>query len=239
MRPLARPLLCTVLLVAALVLAACGGDDGGSGGGATGSTPTAPTTSTTPAGELDGALWPDPAGATDEATPAQVARSFVEDFVGMPRPALGDFQPGDSRSGEIPMYLVGEDGRPRADRVLTTIALRQLDGRRWFVIAAISEQIAIDAPQTAGVISSPVTIEGKGAGFESNLVASVHAAFERKPLAEKPVGAGQTQPEPYSASLSFERPAAATGAIVVRDSGALDGVATAFSALPVRFAAAG
>ena len=238
MRPLRHipplaPLTCA-LLVAALALAACGDDDGG--GGAT-PTATAPaTTATTPATNLDGALWPDPAVATETATPVDVARSFVEDFVGMERPAFGDFQQGDSRSGEVPMFLVGEDGTPREDQVLASIAVRQLDGRRWFVIAAGSDRVQIDAPDVLEAISSPVTVTGSGFGFESNLAVSVRAAFEREPLAEAGTAAGDRAPKPYTATLEFERPATPTGAIVVRDGGGLDGVPYAFAAVAIRFA---
>jgi len=136
MRPLARLSRpagdACALLVTMLSLAACA--DGGASTLTT-STPT-PTTRAT---MFDNALWPDPAHAVVESSPAEVARSFVEDFVGMASPAFGEFQQGDTRSGEIPMFLVGEDGRARKDEVLATIALRQLDGRRWFVIAAFSD----------------------------------------------------------------------------------------------------
>ena len=154
----------------------------------------------------------------------------------MPTPALGDFQQGDSRSGEIPMYLVGEDRRVRRDKVLATIALRQLDGERWFVIAAFSDDVEIEAPQALDEIAAPVRIAGRGRGFESNLAVSVHAAFEREPLAEEGTPAGDRAPQPFAATLAFERPRTATGAIIVRDGGGLDGVASAFAAVPVRFA---
>ena len=86
-------------------------------------------------------------------------------------------------------------------------------------------------------IASPVTVSGTGAGFEANLVVSLRAAHERGALAEQPVTAGRAQPRKFSSLLAFERPQAATGAIVVRDGGGLDGVSTAFFAIPVRFAA--
>ncbi|HEV7807263.1 MAG TPA: Gmad2 immunoglobulin-like domain-containing protein [Solirubrobacteraceae bacterium] len=229
---LLRLLPIAALLAAVLSLAACGDDDGG------GSAPEQTRSAPAPAdARYDGALWPDPAVATADATPADVARSFVEDFVGMPKPALGEFQQGDSRSGEIPMLLVGEDRRPREDRVLATIALRQLDGRRWFVIAAIAEQARIERPRALEEISSPLRVAGEGAGFEGNLVVSLRAAFRRDPLAQDATPAGNMQAKPFSATLAFERPQTATGAVVVRDGGGLDGVPSAFSAIPVQFAA--
>ena len=43
-------------------------------------------------------------------------------------------------------------------------------------------------------ISSPVTVTGKGFGFESNLAVSVRAAFEPEPLAEAGTAAGDRAP---------------------------------------------
>ena len=223
-----------VLLVAALSFAACGDDDDGGGAGSSPQTTVAPPPPmTTPDTRLDGALWPDPSTATADATPRAVTRSFIEDFVGMQRPALGEFQQGDTRSGEVPVYQRGEDGSVDEDRVIAIVALRQLDGARWFVIAANSDDVEIDEPEALASIRTPVTVSGKGAGFEGNIVLRVHAAFDRKPLAEEPVTAGSMQPEPFSAQLSFERPASTTGAIVARSGGGLAG-ATPFAAIPVR-----
>jgi hypothetical protein len=230
------PAACAVL-AAALSFAACG-DDGGGGGSA--STP-ATSTATTPQTMFDNALWPDPADATEDATPRAVARSFVEDFVGMRKPALGEFQQGDARSGEVPVLLRGEDGTVQEDRVIATIALRQLDGARWFVIAAFSDDVELTQPSAAEgepmpAIASPVRVAGNGAGFEGNVVLRVHAAFDPEAIAEEPVTAGSATPEPFSADLAFERPASATGAIVARAGGGLAGT-TPFAAIGVRFAA--
>ena len=214
----------TCLLLAVLSLAACGDDDDGGS-----AVMTAPDT------RLEGALWPDPAVATAQATPRAVARSFVEDFIGMQKPALGTFQQGDTRSGEVPVLLRGEDGTVRKDRVIATIAVRQLDGVRWFVIAAASDDVAIESPEVLEEIASPVHIAGRGAGFEGNVVLRVHAAFDPTAIAEQPVIAGATRPEPFSAKLAFERPASAAGAIVARTGGGLAGT-TPFAAVAVRFA---
>lgn len=219
----------------ALALAACGDDDR-----AVPAATTTPPTATAPAGKpgderFDTALWPAPADARHTSTPIEVARSFVEDFVGMQNPAFGEFQQGDAQSGEVAMLLRGEDGRVREDRVLTTIALRRLDGRRWFVIAANSDRVEIQTPPVSGEVASPLRVAGRGAGFEGNLVVRLHAAFDPEPLAEQPAQAGQATVEPFSATLEFERPPTSAGAIVVRDGGGLDAAAYAFAATGIRF----
>jgi len=246
MRPLSRPSnpvrIACALLLAALTLAACGDDNGGGSASApTAPAPTASTTTAAPATVFDNALWPDPAVATAQADPVEVARSFVEDFLGMTKPAFGAFLQGDSRSGEVQVHPRGEDGAVLKARALATIALRQLDGSRWFVIAAHSDQVEISQPRAAAnevmpTISSPVQIAGEAVGFEGTVIARVHEAFERKPLAEDHTIAGAMEREPFSIELEFERPRGATGAIVAHTTGGIPGT-NPFSAIPVRFGA--
>ena len=220
-------LACLALLVAALTLAGCGGGDDGDGDGAT----TPPTTDA----RYDGALWPDPAVADEATSPRAVARSFIVRFVGMPNPALGTFQQGDAQSGEVPVLRRAEDGSVIADQVIATVAVRRLDGKRWFVIAALSDDVEIRIPAASAAIASPARVSGVAAGFEGNVDVTVHAAYERAPLAEEVAIAGTTQPEPFSVRLSFQRPPSATGALVARTGGGLD-TTDPFAALPVRFA---
>jgi len=220
-------LAATALLVA-LSLAACGDDDDSAQ-----TTTAAPTTTALPPAELPGALWPSPEVARHQFTPDDVALSFVEEFIGVREPALGAFQQGDSRSGEVPVLRRGEDGKP-TKRVIATIALRQLDGRRWFVIAANSDEIAISEPELLAAISSPVRISGKAVGHEGNVVLRVHDAFDPVPLAEKPVIAGSMKLEPFETELTFGAPATTAGAIVARAAQPLPG-SDAFAAFPIAF----
>lgn len=230
--PRLAPVTCA-LLVAALALAACG-DDEGAGGSA--STQTAPPVTT-----FDNALWPDPAVATKRETPREVARSFIEDFLDMTEPALGEFQQGDTQSGEVQVYLRGEDGRVRTDRVIANVALRRLDGERWFVIAAFSDDIELARPRAGEsevmpTISSPVRIAGEAVGYEGNVDVLLHEAFEPAPIAKTQTTAGAMQKEPYSIDLAFERPRSGTGAIVVHTSGAFPSTQP-FAVIPVRYTA--
>jgi hypothetical protein len=194
-----------------------------------------PRTTPAPGSTFDYALWPAPRDAHAATSPRDVARSFVEDFIGVEKPALGAFEQGDARSGDVLVYRRGEDGR-RMSTVIATIALRQLDGHAWHVIAASSREVQIRTPdQSLGRISSPLTIAGEGIGQEGNVVLSLHAAFDPKPLAQKPITAGALTPAPFSGVLDFDRPPTPTGAIVARATQPLPG-ADAFAALPIRFA---
>ena len=228
MRPLTTfSRLAAAVLVAAFSLVACGEDDGPS---TTASTATAP-----PPAEQPNALWPSPEEARHTMTPGDVARSFAEDFIGVRRPALGEFQQGDSRSGEIAVMRRGENGHP-TQRVIATIALRQLDGKRWFVIAAFSDEVEVTEPKLLEPVSSPVRIAGEGVGHEGNVVLRLHNAFDPEPLTQKAVIAGAIRREPFEAELTFGTPATAAGAIVARATQPLAG-SDAFAAFPIGFAA--
>ncbi len=153
----------------------------------------------------------------------------------MDEPTLGEFQQGDSRSGEVAVLRRGEDGEP-TKRVIATIALRQLDGKRWFVIAANSDEITIAEPELLAQIASPVRIAGKAVGHEGNVVLRVHEDFNPAPLVEQAVVAGAMKLKPFQAELTFGRPATSSGAIVARAAQPLPG-SDAFAAYPVNFAA--
>jgi hypothetical protein len=130
------------IAAATLSLASCGGGE---------SPRPATQTTTAPSALLEGAIWPDPAVATAEDGPREVARSFIVDFLRMESPALGEFQQGDSRSGEVPVLQRTEDGTVREDRVIASVAVRRLDGPRWFVVAAGSPEVEIDTHPFAAV----------------------------------------------------------------------------------------
>ncbi len=227
-------LTAAAVICAGLLLAGCGEDDDDAAPGA-GATVTTTTTAPAPLGGLDQALWPAPADAGPESTPRAVARSFVEDFVGVKDPALGEFQESEPRVGEVPVLRRGEDGRP-TDRVVATVVLRRLDGERWFVTAALSDEIEVTQPEVLSEIASPVTVAGTGVGHEGSIVLRVHAAFDPDPLVRVPATAGAMEKAPFSERLGFERPSGAAGVIVAQAAQPVAG-SDAFVAYPVRFAA--
>ena len=121
-----------VLLLVALPVA-CGGDDE-----ADGSTTTAPAASTTTTAaeddEADGpsttaapaeqmSVWPLADSSVTYDDPIDAATEFATELVGFTDPVVGEFQQGDSRSGEVEV-------RPSADGPVTTVMVRQLDRRR-------------------------------------------------------------------------------------------------------------
>jgi len=245
------PRVLAVLILGALLAAGCGktldarpGADADTGPGTATSatatvaaTPATTTTTTTaPAAPtaLDQALWPAPEQARAKSTPRGVVHAFVEKFVGMENPVIGEFEEGEPRAGEVPVLRRGEDGLA-TDRVVAIVAVRKLDGKRWFVTAALSDEIDLESPEVLDEIASPVRVQGQGVAHEGNIVVSLHKAFRRKPLARQSVIAGATKRVGFSANLAFERPSVSAGAILVR-TGAPLGRADTFAAFPVRFA---
>jgi hypothetical protein len=103
---------------------------------ATAQTTDAPTT-TPPATDWDGsvpssetgdAIWPLADTSTRFDDPVAVATSFAVDYLGFTDPVIGEFRPGDGRSGEVEVRAV-DVGPP------TRVLVRQLtDDDTWWVV---------------------------------------------------------------------------------------------------------
>ena len=228
------------LVTAVIALAGCGGD------AAKKPQATAPTPGKScaspaggvPAGEIDPqVLWPPAPYCTSD--PAVIARSFATRYMGLEgEPSIGPFRESrrDPPAGEIDINRVGEDGRP-LDAVLTTLTLRVLDDAHyWYVTAAKSPEVEISDPEALAAIGSPVTVQGRGRGFEGNVVIEVRAAYRTSPLAQRPVIAGSMAAlEPFTAELRFTPPAGADTGAIVAQSGSGIAAVNGFAAVPVRF----
>ncbi len=211
--------MATSLVVAGLLLAGCGSDDGTVAGSTTTSaddtTTTAAeatTTTTAPVGLEQPAIWP--AADVVFTTPEAAAEDFVSKVLGVP-PALGEFQAGDERSGEMEVLSPGEGSGPSVPRGL--LLLRQLgpdDG--WFILAAVNDSATVATPASAGeVAAGPVTVEGVARGFEANVVVRAFVAGDETQALDQVItmGGAMETPEPYSVSLDLT--GAEPGQIVV------------------------
>jgi len=184
-----------------------------------------------PAPAAGPALWPPPESATDD--PLRAARSFVEEYIGVEDPALGQFAEKGAGAGEVDVHRRGEDGR-RLAAVVSTLLLRQVEGN-WLVESARSAEVKVVTPAAGAEITSPVRIAGRGRGFEGNVVLEVREQYAVEPLAQKPVTAGSFgQLEPFSARLAFDSGGTETGAIVATTGSGI-AAADGFAAFPVRF----
>jgi hypothetical protein len=179
------------------------------------------------------AVWP-AAGVVFDS-PEAVAEDFISAVFGI-EPAIGPFQQGDARSGEIDVLTQLDDDDPSTTRPAgVTLLLRMLgpdDG--WFVIGAVSEGVTIDTPETGSTVPvGDLAVEGLGRGFESTVVVSAFVAGEADPLAVEIVMTDWAVPTPYATSLDLS--AAEPGdvvAIIARGDVGIEATGE-FAALPI------
>lgn len=178
------------------------------------------------------AIWPAP----DEVftTPEAAAADFVSSVLGVP-PELGEFQQGDSRSGEIEVFSLPESGGVAVVRGL--LLMRQLGpDNGWFVLAAINEFNTITSPVSmAQVAAGSVTVAGAARGFEGAVVVEAFVAGSPVLLDQQfTQGGSQAEPAPYSVTLDLTgAPAGQTVLLVVRGGVGLETDPGEFSAIPV------
>jgi hypothetical protein len=192
-------------VLALVLLGACGDDDDSGGAGTTtvpATTTTAAATTTTAPGLEQPAIWP--AADVVFATPEEAAEDFVTEVLEVP-PAIGEFQQGDARSGEIEVYSPGEGGAA-TQVVRSVLLLRQLgpdDG--WFVIGAVNDNASITTPESlAEVEAGVIEVSGVARGFEANVVVTAYLAGEPEPLdQEVTMGGSMETPEPFSVELDL------------------------------------
>ncbi len=162
------------------------------------------------------AIWP--AADVVFATPEEAAADFVSAvLISEGDPALGEFQQGDARSGEIEVLFAGETGDLDPPLQKGVLFLRQIgptDG--WYVIAATSDGAVIDAPSALDEVPAGiVTVSGQGRGFEGTLVVSAFPPGDDATQFDFAIGAGGAfeDLQPYSVELDLS--GAADGDVVV------------------------
>lgn len=162
------------------------------------------------------AIWP--AADVVFATPEEAAADFVSAvLISEGDPALGEFQQGDARSGEIEVLFAGETGDLDPPLQKGVLFLRQIgptDG--WFVIAATSNGAVIDTPSALEEVpAGTVTVSGQGRGFEGTLSVSAFPPGDDATRFDLQIGAGGAfdDLQPYSVELDVS--GAADGDVVV------------------------
>jgi hypothetical protein len=188
------------------------------------------------------AIWP--AADVVFATPEEAAADFVSAvLISDGDPALGEFQQGDTRSGEIAVLWAGETGDLDPPLEKGLLLLRQIgptDG--WYVIAATSDGATIDAPSALEEVpAGTVTVSGEGRGFEGTLVVSAFRPGDDTAPLDLQIGRGGNAADldPYSVELDLS--GAASGEVIVilvhGDTG-LGNDPSTFAAIPIVIASA-
>ena len=206
---IAAAILGVAVLVAALVWWVPADDDNDGQAGPTSTTAVASTTTTSPSAVVDPTvMWPFPGSTTTYATPTEAATSFARSMLRFAAPVAGDFQQGDSRSGEVPI-------RPRAGGPVTTVFVRQVgSGSDWSVLGAATDTIDVTSPATGDEISSPVKVAGRAVAFEGVVNVEVREDGALGAIGEGVVMGGGDVMRPFEGSISFETAGAPYGALV-------------------------
>lgn len=135
------------------------------------------------------------------------------------------------------MYHRGENGQP-LEQVASTLFLQQDQGN-WTITEARAGDVVVDSPASSAATASPLTVQGRGRGYEGTIHAEVRAAWAPSGqfLARETTTAGCCEDlVAFTTTLSFTPPAApGSGALVVtNDTGLADGTVS-FTALLISF----
>ena len=176
------------------------------------------------------AIWPWSDTSTRFSDPVEAATNFATDYLGFTDPVVGDFQAGDSRSGEVEV-TAGTVGPT------TVVFVRQLTpDDTWWVLGAASQNITVEQPEQAEVVSSPLTISGTASAFEGTVDVELRADGNGEPIYEGFVtGSGSPEPGPYEATIEFTSPGPIGGALVLISRSPEDGRVVEASALRIFF----
>jgi hypothetical protein len=193
-------------------------------------TTTEETTTTTTFETVDPALsvFPDPTTSQRFDNPVAAAQAFAT-FVGYTAPILGEFQQGDSRSGEVEL-------RAHAEGAPSIVLVRQLEDDAWFVIGVTTDAIRLSTPQPGDTLTSPQPLEGQAYAYEGNVVVRLYADGVQEPIGMTFVtGRGDGVLGEFSGDLTFTNATdAAYGVLVLNGTSGEDGGPVELSAIRVR-----
>jgi hypothetical protein len=195
---------------------------------------TAPTTVTTlpiTPPDTSTAVWPVASSETRYFDPVDAARGFAVDLVGFVDPVVGEFQAGDSRSGEVEI-------RPVANGPVTTVFVRQLTGSdTWWVLGSATTSIRVDEPSAGAVVSSPLRVTGTSTAFEGVVTVDVRENAAQNPIGHGFVmGGSMGEMAPFDGTVEFSVPSARYGAVILYTPSMENGQVWEAAALPVEFA---
>ena len=195
----------------------------------------APETTNVPTTDPDAvaardAIWPWVETTTRFSDPIDAATSFATDYLGFTDLVVGEFQAGDSRSGEVEI-------RTGDVRLSTVVFVRQLTADdSWWVLGSVAESIAIDEPEQGAVVESPLTISGSASAFEGTVDVELRADGHGEPIYVGFVtGSGAPERGPFSDSIEFTSPGEGGGALVLISRSSEDGRVLEASALRIFF----
>lgn len=241
MTPMHRRSSALLLAVVAIAASACGGSDNDVGTDSTTTTPPtaastslpATTTATTiPVSPSSIAVWPVDSSATRYDSPVAAARGFATDYARFVNPIVGAFQPGDARSGEVPV-------RARAAGPVTTVIVRQIGSDdSWWVLGSSTPNINIARPAAGASVSSPVRLQGTSTAFEATVNYKLLQDTGGTLADGFVMGGANGEMGPFTASVAFANPTSAYGSLMLYTTSSESGNVDEASVIGLRFSAA-
>lgn len=193
--------------------------------------PTRPTSTTAPHAVVEDpppgtAVWTAPAGLL----PQGAAKQFARVYLGMTEFVVGEFQQGDSRSGEVAIRPSTRPGAPE-----TVVLLRQIVDGRWSVVAANARDIRVVEPAPGHVDGTPpVRVSGEGRAFEGTIDVEVRTQDEVLGKGFVTAGGGEEY-LPFAGDIEYRKPSQRIAAAVVFTIySAEDGSVMQASAVPIQ-----
>ena len=190
----------------------------------------APVTSAPVATAPDDAVWPFASSAERFDDQSLVAMSFAKSYLGFTDPRATAYHAFDAESGEVGI-------RPGGEPPLTMVRMHRLaaDGT-WWVTGSATSNIELQAPAAMGTISSPVTLTGQSTAYEATVNVEIRQDGSTAPLVQDVVmGGSMGEMGPFDKAITYTRPAAPAGAIVLKTVSAKDGTIAEATVVRVKF----
>jgi hypothetical protein len=164
------------------------------------------------------AIWPFAATVNRFDSPVLAAQAFTTAYLGIANPIMGVYRRGDGRSGEIEVRAT-----PRG--AATTILVRKLATTdSWWVLGASCPDITVVSPSSSETISSPVVLKGRSTAFEAVVNVDIRQDGSLTSLQRaRATGGSMGVLRPFRKSITFQRPTAPRGAVLLRTISAKDG----------------
>ena len=194
-------------------------------------TSAAMTTTTSAETQPPTAMWPFARTPLRFSDPVTAASSFAVSYLGFSAPVVGEFQQGDSRSGEVPV-------RSSATGAITTVLVRQLTSDdSWWVLGAATANIQITTPSLLTNLHSPATLRGVSTAFEAQVNVELRADQSLAAIGTGYVmGGSMGQLASFEGQIGFTETTARYGTLLMRTYSAKDGSVLEAAALRIMYA---
>jgi hypothetical protein len=190
-----------------------------------------PTTTTPMSVDPSMPLFPVPTNGLRYDDPREAAKDFALELVGFQAPIVGDFQQGDSRSGEVQI-------KAKSNGAITTVLVRKLEDDHWWVIGATTDDIVLTSPKRGDAVTSPVRLQGQSIAFEAVVNVTIYAdAAKKLVVGEGFVMGGGSEVAPFDGEIAYDLQGSGAewGVIVLVERSAEDGFPRNATAVRVRF----